>query len=73
MKRFHELSPSQQEEAIEYALSELKECVKMGIIEEDSRNPLSEEFLRSCAEAGAESAYYAEKGERMVYNIADGK
>ena len=71
MKRFHELTLSQQEEAIEYALSELKECIEIGMIEADK--PLSKEFLRDCAMAMAEEAYYAEKGDKMVYHIAEEK
>lgn len=68
MKRFNELTPVQKEEAVQYALSELKSAIAEGFIH-FGKTP-DEDTLLGYAEAAAEEAMYAEEEDKIIYNIA---
>lgn len=70
MKRFNELTKSQQSQAVEYALTELKECINLGLLSFDKA--VSDEVLCGYAEAAAENAYYACETDKIVYDIIEG-
>jgi hypothetical protein len=68
MKRFHELKMAQQQDAVEYALNELRSAISEGFI--DFGKTLSEETLREYAIAAAETAYYSEREDKIIADIA---
>jgi hypothetical protein len=68
MKRFNDLKPSQQKEAVEYALNELRSAIAEGFI--DFGKTLSEETLQEYALAAAETAYYSEVEDKIIADIA---
>lgn len=68
MKRFHELTKPQQELAIEWTIRELKDCIRMGIV--DFGKTLSENRIRDFAVGAAEEAYYPEEYDKVVDEIA---
>jgi hypothetical protein len=65
MKRFHELTKEQQDQAIAFARNELKE------------NPFIEQGdpkrVDEFAQMAAEESFYSEKGDAIIADIADGK
>jgi hypothetical protein len=68
MKRFNELTNSQKEEAIQYALVQLKDAISEGFIHFGKAQ--SDEQLLGYAEAAAEEAFYAESEDKIVWEIA---
>lgn len=68
MKRFHELTKEQQEEAIQFAKRELKDCLEKKIISSD--RPLSDAHLTDFATCAAEDAWYAEPTDKVISDIA---
>ena len=68
MKRYAQLSKSQQHTAVEFALSELKKCVEMGLV--TFPKPVSEATLRDYAQVAAEEGWYAEPGDKVIDDIA---
>lgn len=69
MKRFHQLTPVQREQAIEHALSELKSCIKMGLIKFDK--VVRPDTLRQHARGAAEDAWYGELGDMVIDGITE--
>lgn len=67
MKRFEELNADQKGDAVEYALSELRDCIEKGLIHFEKR--VSDSTLLGYAEAAAENALYAEEQDKIVYGI----
>lgn len=68
MKRFHELTKDQQEEAVNYALRELNVCVEMGIIE--FPQSVTNDTIKGFAEAAAEDAWYSQPQDTVISDIA---
>lgn len=71
MKRFHELTKEQQEQAVDFAASKLQETINHGVLVSD-RN-LTQRDVREIATAAAEDAWYSEREDYVVADIADGK
>lgn len=69
MKRFHELTKPQQDQAVNFALAEMKECVEMGIVVFDK--PVTNEVLTDYAVAAAENAWYSQPSDKIIDDIAD--
>lgn len=69
MKRFHELTRPQQEQAIEFAANKLHELVIHGIIVTDTQ--LTKAHFREIATCAAEDAWYDEKTDMVVSDIAN--
>lgn len=69
MKRFHQLTKDQQTVAISFATSELKDCIEKGIIH--FGHPISDTTIREYATCAAEDAYYAEIGDKVIYDIVE--
>jgi hypothetical protein len=67
MKRFNELTKSQQDEAVNFATLELKECIDMGIVSFDK--PVDSHTLTQYATIAAEDAFYAEIGDKVIDDI----
>jgi hypothetical protein len=68
MKTFFELNKDQQEEAVNYALNELRTLINDGIIHFPKSIPDSE--LREYAISAAEDAKYSEVGDHIIADIA---
>jgi hypothetical protein len=71
MKRFHELTRGQQEQAIQFAANKLHELVIQGVVTTDTQ--MSKADAREVAECAAENAWYSERDDMIVADIADGK
>lgn len=71
MKRFHELTKQQQEEAIEASSNEVMDLLKSGVVTLDGE--VTRDRVREIGTMGAENAFYAEEGDKVFYNIAEGK
>jgi len=69
MKRFHELTKEQQDQAIEFAKQELKELISVNIICSD--RPMTDENIHEFATIAAEDAFYSEKTDAIIEGIAD--
>jgi len=57
MKRFHELTKPQQDQAVSYAMQQMGEAVESGLIKFDK--PVSNETLKDYAIFAAEDAWYS--------------
>ena len=71
MKRFHELTKPQQEQAIDHAAAKLQESINHGVIVSD--RSLTRAEVREVAACAAEDAWYSERHDYVVADIADGK
>jgi len=71
MKRFHELTRPQQEQAIQYASNKLHELVNHGVIVSDTQ--MGKDDVREVATCAAEDAWYSEPTDQIIADIADGK
>lgn len=71
MKQFNELTLAQQALAVNYALKEIGRCVEMGLIKFD-KEP-SKQTLEGYALCAAEDAWYSEREDKVIADIADGK
>lgn len=69
MKRFNELTKNQQDQAVGYALSELKHCVEMGIV--DFGKTMTDNVLKDYAIAAAMEAWYSEPHDRVIEDIVE--
>lgn len=69
MKRFHQLTADQREKAVEYALTELKSCIKMGLIKFDK--VVRQDNLRKHAEGAAQDAWYGELGDMVIDGVTE--
>jgi hypothetical protein len=69
MKRFHDLTKDQQDTAVSYAISEMKDCVEMGLIKFDK--PVSDAVIKDYAICAAEDAWYSQPQDKIVADIAD--
>ncbi len=69
MKRFEELTKPQQNEAVSFALAEMKECVEMGLIRFDK--PVSDNMLKEYALCAAQDAWYSQPQDKIIADIAD--
>ena len=69
MKRFHELTKEQQDQAVEVAREELTSLIGKGIICSD--RPLTREHMDEFAQCAAEEAFYAEKTDKVVEGILE--
>lgn len=69
MKRFHQLTPLQREQAVAHALSELKTCIKMGLIKFDK--VVRPDTLAQHARGAAEDAWYGELGDTVIDGITE--
>ena len=63
MKTFNELTTSQQEEAVESALSELRDLIDQGFIEFEGQIAPSDEKIKEFAESWAEESVYNDDGK----------
>lgn len=70
MKRFHELTKDQQEQAIVFAQDKLTGLLGDGIVVSENR-PVKKSDLREVAEAAAEDAWYSEPTDFIVQDIAE--
>lgn len=68
MKRFHELTESQQDQAVTFATDELKDCVERGLVSFDK--PVNNTTLKDYAICAAEDAWYSEPGDKVIDDIA---
>ena len=71
MKRFHELTKAQQEQAIEFAADKLHDVIKMGFVVTDRQ--MTKEDAKAVALCAAEDAWYSEREDYIIADIADGK
>jgi len=71
MKRFHELTKPQQEQAIQFAADKLHESITHGVVV--TARQMTKAQAREVAEAAAEDAWYSERDDMIVADIADGK
>jgi hypothetical protein len=71
MKRFHELTKGQQEQAINYAANKLHELVLHGVLMTDMQ--MTKTQVREVATCAAEDAWYSERDDQVIADIADGK
>jgi len=71
MKRFYELNADQKEKAVKYAKDTLQELMLHGVIESDRQ--VTREQLEEFAACAAEDAWYSERGDQIIADIADGK
>lgn len=71
MKTFHQLTKPQQEQAIRYAENKLREVILHGVVVSDRQ--LTREHVREIATCAAEEAWYSERDDAVVADIADGK
>lgn len=69
MKRFHQLTPVQREKAVAHALSELKTCIKMGLIKFDK--VVRPDTLEQHARGAAEDAWYGELGDMVIDGVTE--
>lgn len=69
MKKFHELTNSQKEEAVSALMDEVRTLICEGFLDVGTKTP-DEKTVRDWAEAGAEVAFYAEKEDKVLYEIA---
>jgi len=68
MKRFKELTDNEQVMAVNYAARELKAALMAGII--GCSAELSDETIEEYAHFAAEDAFYSEKGDKVIDDIA---
>jgi L-aminopeptidase/D-esterase-like protein len=71
MKRFHELTKPQQDQAVQYALDKLHELVVHGVVVTDAQ--MTKAQAKEVAEAAAEDAWYSEPTDMIVADIVDGE
>lgn len=71
MKRFHELTKGQQEQAIQHAANTLHDLVIQGVLVTDTQ--MTKVQAREVAESAAENAWYSEREDMIIADIADGK
>ena len=71
MKRFHELNKDQQKQAVEFAKGKIGELVIHGVIVSDEQ--MTQNDVNEVAEAAAEDAWYSEREDFIIEDIADGK
>lgn len=64
MKKFHELTKSQQEKAVSLAKIDMKECVQLGLI--TFKQKPTEAVMATYAAQAAEGSLYTESGERVM-------
>jgi hypothetical protein len=69
MKSFHQLTVAQQTTALSFALAELKECIEMGIVH--FNKTISDSVLTEYATCAAKESFYAEEGDKVIYDIAE--
>lgn len=70
MKRFNDLSRMQQDEAVGVAKKELLDLLEQGVIRFDK--PVTDAVVNDFAVAAAEDAWYAEPGDKVIYEIVEG-
>jgi hypothetical protein len=68
MKKYFDLTKSQQEEAVEYALNELRAAIAEGFI--DFGRTLPDSLLLDYATSAAETAFYSEVEDKIIADIA---
>lgn len=68
MKRFHELTKQQQVVAVNYAESELKSLISLGIIE--LSKPGDAKQIKEFATIAAEEAWYPQPQDKVLDDIA---
>lgn len=71
MKRFHQLTKPQQEQAVQHAKDKLHELVVHGVLVTDTQ--MTKVQVQEVAEAAAEDAWYSERTDMVVADIADGE
>lgn len=71
MKQFHELTKEQQGKAVQFAVKTVKDLIGEGVIV--SSKPMANAEVADVAEAMAENAFYSEKSDLVIADIADGK
>lgn len=71
MKRFHELTKPQQDQAVQHALDKLHELVIHGVLVTDTQ--MTKAQAREVAEQAAMDAWYSERTDYIIADIADGK
>ena len=71
MKRFHELTKPQQEQAIQHAANTLHQLIINGVLVTDTQ--MTKAQAREIAESAAADAWYSERHDHIVADIADGK
>ena len=71
MKTFDQLTNSQKETAIEFAKTEIKGLLKMGIVNFGDGDGLSDKTIQYFAIAAAEGSFYTEKGDTVVEGIVE--
>lgn len=64
MKKFYELTLSQQKDAIEHAISEVNFCIDADLIVCDSL--ITDSKVRDWAMAAAEDAWYSESKDQII-------
>lgn len=68
MKRFHQLTEDQQQDAIVFAEKRLIEAIDSRLITTDK--PINKSHLKHYATAAAEEAWYSEPTDMIVADIA---
>jgi hypothetical protein len=71
MKKFYELTKEKQVVAIQYAERKVHELINHGVVVSD-RQPTQAD-VREMATCMAEDAFYSERTDTIVADIADGK
>jgi hypothetical protein len=71
MKRFHELTKGQQVAALQYAERTMNDLLLSAAIQTD--RPLDNRTTMEIVVAMAEHAWYSEREDHVVADIADGK
>ena len=69
MKRFNELTATQQDEAVKVAKDELLDLLEQGVVRFD--RPVTDAVVQDYAVAAAEDAWYAEPSDKVIYEIAE--
>lgn len=69
MKKFHQLTKPQQDQAIALAVIEMKDCIEEGMISFDK--PITDELIREYAYFAAEDAWYSQPFDKVIEGIAE--
>lgn len=71
MKKFYELTKPQQEQAVRFARLKLNDLIINGILVTDRQ--MTKDQAHEIAVCAAEDAWYSERDDQVIADIADGK